>query len=254
MNRIYVIYSGSNDLSSFPFSTIPNTIVHSSLDCEGTRVANSLFFYYFPLALRILEVRWDLLSKNEKGRGKWNSVSFSLFVSFLNIRESRRVEGSLINDSPDSASDTLRPPGRDIRREKQRGQQHLPPSLCPSLFLALLQTRRTVDRVYPLHAVVDSKLKFHPHARSRTHTCPFCFLVSLSLFFSPLSFSFSFFFFFNFVHSILDTGRGEDMRVPPCRDIGLFSKSSPPPPTAAILSNMKFLTPRVRVFDHAPPG
>lgn len=78
-------------------------------------------------------------------------------------------------------------------------------------------------------------------------------LFSLSLF-SPLSFSFSFFFFFNFVHSILDTGRGEDMRVPPCRDIGLFSKSSPPPPTAAILSNMKFLTPRVRVFDHAPPG
>lgn len=74
-------------------------------------------------------------------------------------------------------------------------------------------------------------------------------LFSLSLF-SPLSFSFSFFFFFNFVHSILDTGRGEDMRVPPCRDIGLFSKS---PPTAAILSNMKFLTPRVRVFDHAPP-
>lgn len=118
---------------------------------------------------------------------------------------------------------------------------------------SLLQTRRTIDRVYPLHAVVDSKLKFHPHARSRTHTCPFCFLVSLSLF-SPLSFSFSFFFFFNFVHSILDTGRGEDMRVPPCRDIGLFSKSSPPPPTTAILSNMKFLTPRVRVFDHAPPG
>lgn len=253
MNRIYVIYSGSAATiyhrSLFRQSRIQSYVRRWIVKGRESQILYSSIISLLPYgSWKYGEIFFRKTRKEEE------SETLSLSLSSFHFLISEKVDESLINDSADSASDTLRPPGRDIRREKQRGQQHLPPSLCPSLFLALLQTRRTVDRVYPLHAVVDSKLKFHPHARSRTHTCPFCFLVSLSLFFSPLSFSFSFFFFFNFVHSILDTGRGEDMRVPPCRDIGLFSKSSPPPPTAAILSNMKFLTSRVRVFDHAPPG
>lgn len=49
-------------------------------------------------------------SKRKRKRKRKVRLSLSLFVSFLNIRESRGVEGCLINDSPDSASDTLRPP------------------------------------------------------------------------------------------------------------------------------------------------
>lgn len=46
-------------------------------------------------------------SKRKRKRKRKVRLSLSLFVSFLNIRG---VEGCLINDSPDSASDTLRPP------------------------------------------------------------------------------------------------------------------------------------------------
>ena len=125
-----------------------------------------------------------------------------------------------------------RPPGRDIRREKQRGQQHLPPSLCRSLFLALLRTRHIVSgrrSSLPSACCCRFEIEISP-SRWILDTHVSLLLFSLSPFFSPFFFLF---FFFNFVHSILDTGywEGEDMRVPPCHDIGLFSKSSPPPPT-----------------------
>lgn len=94
-----------------PFFEYNRTFVTGLWSSKG-RESQILYSYYFSFALRILEIRCtvrDLFRKEKgRGRGKWDSLS--LFVSFLNIRESRGVEGCLINDWPDSASDTLRPP------------------------------------------------------------------------------------------------------------------------------------------------
>lgn len=206
MNRIYVIYSGSAATiyhrSLFRQSRIQSYVRRWIVKGRESQILYSSIISLLPYgSWRYGEIFFRKTRKEEE------SETLSLSLSSFHFLISEKVDESLINDSPDSASDTLRPPGRDIRREKQRGQQHLPPSLCPSLFLALLQTRRTVDRVYPLHAVVDSKLKFHPHARSRTHTCPFCFLVSL--FFLPSLFPFlsSFFLTLSTRYWILGGGR-----------------------------------------------
>lgn len=104
-----------------------------------------------------------------------------------------------------------RPPGRDIRREKQRGQQHLPPSLCPSLFLALLQTRHTVSgrrsslsSAYCCRFEIEISPSLDP---GHPHVSLLLFSLSLSLFFLPFLSSFLFFLTLSTRYWILDTGR-----------------------------------------------
>lgn len=141
-----------------------------------------------------------------KTRKEEESETLSLSLSSFHFLISEKVDESLINDSADSKTPC------DHLDEIYAERNSVASNTCLRHFApacSLLQTRRTIDRVYPLHAVVDSKLKFHPHARSRTHTCPFCFLVSLSLFFLPSLFPFlsSFFLTLSTRYWILGGGR-----------------------------------------------
>lgn len=92
----YDYVTGNAPIYLFPFSTIPNTIVRSSLD-RGSRKSSSILIISLT-NLGYCTVR--SFSRRERERERKVKLSF-----FSNIRESRRVEGSLINDSPDS--DTL---------------------------------------------------------------------------------------------------------------------------------------------------
>lgn len=89
-------------------------------------------------------------------------------------------------------------------------QQHLPPSLCRSLFLALLRTRHIVSgrrSSLPSACCCRFEIEISP-SRWILDTHVSLLLFSLSPFFSPFFFLFFFFLTLSTRYWILDTGRG----------------------------------------------
>lgn len=163
-------WSPTNDLSSFSFFDNPT--------CVRQPVGEPQVFhpYYF-----FLTNLGDSMEHEEIFFERKKEAKLVPFASFL---ISKKVEGSLTNDlRPDSgatrcASFCFVDHHLDdiYAGQEQRGKQHLPRHFVFPCLSNAAHRDRVVDRVYPLHPVVDSKLKFHPRAGSRrTHTCPFCF-------------------------------------------------------------------------------
>lgn len=107
MNRIY---SGSAaTIYHRPLFRIQSHVRHWIVEPEASRKSSILIISLLPYESWRFDVRYGIFFEKKKEEEE-ESETLSLFVSFLNIRESRGVEGCLINDWPDSASDTLRPP------------------------------------------------------------------------------------------------------------------------------------------------